>query len=120
MEYMSYLGWLAKWVAQLIMFLVLKPTYLDLNFKFDTIIIFIVNYFLAVADVPLTMRCVTWWILRPVNPRGAHTDMMYIHVFILVSGYVCISIYIYTILKKYLSSLFTNNDDDFLFIYNND
>jgi hypothetical protein len=37
---------------------------------------------------------------------GAHTDMMYIHVFILVSDYVCMSIYIYTILKNiYLACL---------------
>jgi hypothetical protein len=40
-------------LVQLVRFLIVKLIYLDLNFKFDMNIVFMVNYFLVGGDVPI-------------------------------------------------------------------
>jgi hypothetical protein len=102
-------------LAKLIRFLVVKLTHPYLNPRFDIYIIFTVNYFLVISDVPVDSETllVTDFINLKIKLTQsficAHRDRMYVHVFIRMSAHMYMNIYIYTVFLKKISLNKHNN-----------
>jgi hypothetical protein len=89
-----------------------KLIHLDLNFKFDMSVIFMTNYFFSEDDVfvdsetLLVIDFVNIKIKSIQSFRCTYRDKIYIRIFIGVSTYTYINIYIYIMfVKKEASSI---------------
>jgi hypothetical protein len=91
-------------LAQLVRFLVVELIHPDLNLKFDTCVVFMINYFFSGDDVPVDseMFFVTVNLnIKPVQSfRGIYRGRMCVCVFIEVSTHTYMIIYIYTVFLK--------------------
>jgi hypothetical protein len=95
-------------LVQLIRFLGVKLTHIGLNFRFDISVIFTANYFFSRrgrpdnSDVFLVIDFVNLKIKSTQSFRCAHSDRVYVHIFIWMNArtYICI-----TIFKKVVTSL---------------
>jgi hypothetical protein len=87
-------------LAQLVKFLVVKLIHPDSNIRFGMSIAFMTNYYFSGTRRPRRQRNALSDRLRESQDQsaqsfeGAHRDRVYVRVFIEMSIYVCISIYV--------------------------
>jgi hypothetical protein len=93
-------------LAQLVGFLVVKLTHLDLNPIFNMSVVFMANYSFSGGDISVNSESllVTDFVnlkIKPTQSFGcAHRGRMCVRVFIGVSAHTCMSIYICTVFIK--------------------
>jgi hypothetical protein len=93
-------------LAQLVRFLVMELTHLDSNLRFDMSLHLRLIILSVGADVPVDSETLlaTDFINLKINLTqsfgGAHRGRIYVHIFIEMNNYTCISIYVYTMFLK--------------------
>jgi hypothetical protein len=94
-------------LVQLIRFLVVELIYLDLNYRFDMIIIFMTNYFLVEGNILIDSETlfVTDFVNLKIKSaqsfRSANNNRMCVHIFIEIDcSYIYKYLYLYCVFKK--------------------